>query len=99
MSGIVAYARTAGIVLLALAAVGTVLLGWDAASISYHAAVGLLFLYVGSPGWDHGRSSDCGGLGRASGDRQGRGDPDLLVVADAVLAWSHRDHLLHIGLR
>lgn len=41
------YARIAGVILLAVAAAGFVIFGWETISIFYHAGVGLLFLYVG----------------------------------------------------
>ena len=49
MLGIAAYTRIAGIVMLATPAVGLVGWGWDTASVSYHAGMGL-FLCVGSSG-------------------------------------------------
>ncbi len=47
MPGITTYARIAGVVLLGVAVTGLLVFRWEAASIFYHAAVGLLFLYVG----------------------------------------------------
>lgn len=41
------YTRIAGIILLAVAAAGLAVFGWEAISVFYHAGVGLLFLYVG----------------------------------------------------
>ena len=52
MPGITAYARIAGVALLAAAAAGAALFGWGAAASFYHASVGLLFLYVGVSGLD-----------------------------------------------
>ena len=51
MLGIAAYVRIVGLVLLAIAAVG--LVGWDlsAASVFYHAVVGIFSFTSGSPGW------------------------------------------------
>jgi hypothetical protein len=48
--GLTAYARLAGIALLLAAASGLALSGWDAASIYYHAGLGLFFLYLGFSG-------------------------------------------------
>jgi hypothetical protein len=47
MPGIASYARIAGVLLLATAAVGLVGWDWGAASASYHAGLGLFFLFVG----------------------------------------------------
>lgn len=41
------YVRIARVILLAVAAAGLVIFGWEGISIFYHAGVGLLFLYVG----------------------------------------------------
>jgi len=50
MLGITAYARAAGIILLAIAAAGAVFFGWDAASVFYPAGLGLSFLCLGVSG-------------------------------------------------
>jgi hypothetical protein len=47
MPGITAYARIAGVALLAVAAAIAVFFGWGAASIFYPAGLGLSFLYLG----------------------------------------------------
>jgi hypothetical protein len=47
MLGIAAYVRIARLVLLAIAAVGLVSWDWSAASVFYHAGLGIFFLYVG----------------------------------------------------
>ncbi len=47
MLGIVTYARIAGVVLLGVAVLGLLTLSWEAVSVFFHAAVGLLYLYVG----------------------------------------------------
>jgi hypothetical protein len=50
MPGITAYARIAGVALLAVAAATAVLFGWSAASVFYPAGLGLSFLYLGVSG-------------------------------------------------
>jgi uncharacterized membrane protein len=47
MLGITAYVRIAGLVLLAIVAVGLGGWDWSAPSVFYHAVVGIFFLYVG----------------------------------------------------
>lgn len=58
------YSRIAGVVLLAVAAVGLATFGWETVSVFFHAGVGLLFLYVGFSGLEAASVRQMvGGLG------------------------------------
>jgi hypothetical protein len=96
---ITAYARLAGIALLIIAGIGLALFNWYQSAIYYHAGVGLFFLFVGFSRLESTYVRQMvGGFG-ALLVAIGHDDLGHVVVAAALPARPHRDHLPDRGRR